>query len=59
MLDWLFGAGVGTNLGAAVIWLPVGALLGWLWARAKFEALHRSHRELHAKLDALRAPEES
>lgn len=46
LLDWLFGSGIGTNLGAAVVWLPIGAGLGFLWGRAK-------HQALHAKLDRI------
>jgi hypothetical protein len=30
MLDWLFGNGIGTNLGASLIWTAVCALVGLL-----------------------------
>jgi hypothetical protein len=61
MLDWLFGAGIGTNLGASLIWAAVAGAGGW-WLRghvnrihARIDALHASHRELHVKLDRLAA----
>lgn len=55
LLDWLFGSGIGTNLGAAA----VGLAIGYLWARAKFRAVHAhvaivhaSSQAVHEKLDA-------
>jgi hypothetical protein len=54
LLDWLFGAGIGTNIGAAIVWVPIGALAGYTWSRTKYWPLHAIHLHLeglHAKLD--------
>lgn len=34
LLDWLFGSGIGTNLGASLAWVLIGAGIGWLVRRA-------------------------
>ncbi len=62
-LNYLFGSGIGTNLGAALVWIPIGGVLGVLWSKtkywplnaihAKLDHLHASHEALHAKLDHL------
>lgn len=60
VLQWLFGSGIGTNLGAAIVWVPIGAFGAWLWGRAKLTALHQRHdahaeslQALHDKVDRL------
>lgn len=55
-INYLFGAGIATNIGAAFVCV----LIGWAWSRTKFwplhaihvrlDALHQSHEDLHAKL---------
>lgn len=56
VLDWLFGSGIGTNVGAAIVWIPIGALLGVCWSRTKYWPLHTIHvhlEALHARHDVL------
>lgn len=64
-LDWLFGGGIGTNIGASVFWaIAAGGVGYWLRGHIKrlhihLDKLHRSHAELHRKLDALTPPTDS
>jgi hypothetical protein len=58
-LNYLFGAGIGTNVGASIFWGIVAGAFGY-WLRghirqihAKLNRLHRSHQALHEKLDRL------
>jgi hypothetical protein len=58
-LNYLFGAGIGTNIGASIFWAFVAGGAGyWLKGHlgrihAKLDRLHASHKALHEKLDAL------
>lgn len=45
--DWLFGAGIGTNIGASIIWGFLAGFVGYLVAKR----LKQAWRGLHAKLD--------
>lgn len=51
LLDWLFGPGIGTNIGAAIVWIPIGAVLGVCWSRTKYWPLHTIHVHLEALRD--------
>lgn len=63
LLGWLFGGGIGTNIGASLIWGLTAGVVGYLLARklrAAWVRLHVRHDEqaqslksLHRKIDQL------
>jgi hypothetical protein len=64
-LNYLFGAGIGTNIGASIFWALIAGGFGY-WIRGhirkihqKLDQLHASHEALHAKIDALSPPAEN
>jgi hypothetical protein len=51
LLDWLFGSGIGTNLGASLIWIVPSFAAGFvtgrkLWTHVK---LHHLRQNQHAE----------
>jgi hypothetical protein len=57
LLDWLFGGGIGTNIGASIFWALIAGAGGW-WLKGHLTRFHHhllalraSHSELHAKLN--------
>lgn len=62
-LDYLFGNGIGTNIGSSIIWGFLAGLIGiavakkikreWSALHERLDRLHASHKELHKKLDNL------
>lgn len=48
LLEWLFGSGIGTNIGAALVWVPIGALLGFVWSKTSYWPLHTIHVHMRA-----------
>lgn len=57
LLVWLFGGGIGTNIGASIIWGLIAGFIGYFIARAVRQAwvqLHNRIDELHVRHDAHR-----
>ncbi len=51
-LDWWFGGGIGTNLGASLIWVVIAGVAAWLlWPPLRA----RLHRFVDGKLARLHA----
>jgi H+/gluconate symporter-like permease len=46
-LQWTFGAGIGTNVGASILWGFLAGIIGYFFA--KF--LRREFQKLHAKIE--------
>jgi hypothetical protein len=47
LLDWLFGGGIGTNIGASIVWGLAAGFAGYFLARK----VRRAWERLHSKLD--------
>jgi hypothetical protein len=52
MLDWLFGNGIGTNIGASMLWAVAGYLVAKR-VRAELARLHARHDAHAAHLDSI------
>jgi hypothetical protein len=55
ILSYLFGVGIGTNLGASIVWGGIALIAGYTFARVKVLPAWRAHTRsvtaIHDRLD--------
>lgn len=58
LLVWLFGGGIGTNVGASIFWAAAGVIGGWFgkrFAQRELGRLHARHDAHEAALERIEA----